>query len=413
MPTPDISVLVTTYNRGCFLAECLDSLLAQTLPPSQIIVINDGSTDNTREVLQPYMARIKYLEKANGGKSSALNFGLPHVTGEYVWTLDDDDVAFPDALERLAGLLARNPELGFAYSSRCLADTRAEDKRIQPAHEVPLPEFHEEEFFPRLLEGNFVLCPLVRTSCYQQIGGFREDLIRSQDYEMAVRLARHFRAGRVSGPTYYLRRHDGLRGSAADRFSTKDTLRKWREYDKKIFRELRRELDISEYLPRGAEHSAPVNRRRAYLQRAMVMASKGLDEEMVEDLALALVGPSSDVPLSEPEQAMLWRVTGNTWRVDELFSRTDLLRKVRELCRTGVGREVQLELGRTLYWHMLNAWRRKNRRFAARVALAGCRLLGIRGAARLLLHRLRVWASSGRSPSDAHGESPPQDAGGI
>src|SRR3989338_4269347 len=97
---PKITVLIPTFNRAAFLAECLDSLLSQTLPATQILVANDGSTDNTLEVLKPYRNRIDYTETPQLGKPSAINFAMDKVTGDYLWIFDDDDVCLPDALER-------------------------------------------------------------------------------------------------------------------------------------------------------------------------------------------------------------------------------------------------------------------------------------------------------------------------
>ena len=194
MTLPNVSVLMATYNRARFIAESLESVFAQTHPPSQIIVINDGSTDNTRAALEPFMQRIEYLELENRGKASALNLGMPRVTGDYVWIMDDDDVAVSDALERHLAVLESRPEVGWTYSNFIESTTDRETARIVPQREKTLPEFPEEEFLVRLMEQCFLIHPtiLVRASCYREVGSFDPDLIRCQDYEMAVRLARRF-----------------------------------------------------------------------------------------------------------------------------------------------------------------------------------------------------------------------------
>ena len=98
-----VSVLMPTFNRGGMLSEALDSVLGQSIPPHQVVVIDDGSTDDTSERVARYGARIDYIRKDNGGKSSALNLGLTHVTGDYVWVFDDDDVALPGFDRRPSG----------------------------------------------------------------------------------------------------------------------------------------------------------------------------------------------------------------------------------------------------------------------------------------------------------------------
>ena len=112
--TPRVSVLIPTYNRAEYLAECLDSILEQTLRPYEVIVVDDGSSDATRQVLNNYESGIKIIKSPNRGKPAALNLGLAAATGKYVWVFDDDDVALLDALERFVAPLEAHPEYGFS-----------------------------------------------------------------------------------------------------------------------------------------------------------------------------------------------------------------------------------------------------------------------------------------------------------
>ena len=101
MSTPIFSVLVPTYNQACFLPAALDSLLAQTVLEWEALVVDDGSTDGTREILERYAAgdkRIRVFRKHNGGTASALNKGLQHAVGEWVCWLSSDDLFKPDKL---------------------------------------------------------------------------------------------------------------------------------------------------------------------------------------------------------------------------------------------------------------------------------------------------------------------------
>ncbi len=220
--TPTVTVLIPTFNRGDFLAECLDSIQSQTLPPSQIIVVNDGSTDHTLEVLKPYRDRIEYIETPQLGKPAALNAGLERVTGDYLWIFDDDDVALPEALARFVEPLENHPEHGFSYSTYYYTASRPEDNRIGSIlDESRIPDVHERGFLIPLLEGNFLggAALFARTSCYARVGNFDTRLVRSQDYEMAIRIARRFSGIRVpGGATFHYRQHEGLRGSTRDRF---------------------------------------------------------------------------------------------------------------------------------------------------------------------------------------------------
>ena len=107
-----ISVLITTYNRAHLVGEAIDSVLAQTRPADEIVLIDDGSTDGTPARLAAYGDRITVVRKENGGISSARNAGLRRATGDWVTFLDDDDVWYPNRLEVLdRDLRAADPDI--------------------------------------------------------------------------------------------------------------------------------------------------------------------------------------------------------------------------------------------------------------------------------------------------------------
>ena len=116
MKSNSVTVLVPTFNRANFLLQSLTSILGQTRPADEIIIVNDGSTDDTLELLKPYEDRVRVLSQPNAGKAAALNFGLKHATGDLVWIFDDDDIAALNALEILVGLI-EEPDTG-AIASR-------------------------------------------------------------------------------------------------------------------------------------------------------------------------------------------------------------------------------------------------------------------------------------------------------
>ena len=102
MYNPTVSIVIPAYNAANYLAEAIDSALAQTYPHIEIIVVNDGSRDEgaTAAVAARYGDRIRYVEKENGGSSSALNTGIAHMTGEWFSWLSHDDLYEPDKLEK-------------------------------------------------------------------------------------------------------------------------------------------------------------------------------------------------------------------------------------------------------------------------------------------------------------------------
>jgi glycosyltransferase involved in cell wall biosynthesis len=108
MNGPKITVIINNYNYGQFLKMSIDSVLEQTYPAHEIILVDDGSTDNSREVAESYGNRIQFVPKANGGQASTFNTGYQVSTGDWIWFLDSDDMLTPDALEEVAALTHLN-----------------------------------------------------------------------------------------------------------------------------------------------------------------------------------------------------------------------------------------------------------------------------------------------------------------
>jgi glycosyltransferase involved in cell wall biosynthesis len=117
MTAPLITVLITTYNYGQFLDQAINSILSQDFPLDkiQILVIDDGSTDDTSERVKKYGSRVEYFYKPNGGQASALNFGIARARGEIIALLDADDLFLPVKLSRIAEAFGREPGLGMVY----------------------------------------------------------------------------------------------------------------------------------------------------------------------------------------------------------------------------------------------------------------------------------------------------------
>src|SRR5208282_309560 len=117
MTAPFVSVLIDTFNYGQYVEEAIDSALAQDFPREQfeILVVDDGSTDDTAERLEKYGNSIRYLRKPNGGQASAFNFGFAAARGEIVATLDADDLWLADKLKRVCETFEKNPGAGMVY----------------------------------------------------------------------------------------------------------------------------------------------------------------------------------------------------------------------------------------------------------------------------------------------------------
>ena len=142
MPRPFVSVLIDTYNHERFIEEAVRSVLAQDFPASdrEILVVDDGSTDKTPEILQKFAPQIRVLRKNNGGQASAFNFGIPECKGDIVAFLDGDDWWAPNKLSAIVDAFSANPDVGLVGHSitEVLADgsQRAELVRDSPRFRI-------------------------------------------------------------------------------------------------------------------------------------------------------------------------------------------------------------------------------------------------------------------------------------
>jgi glycosyltransferase involved in cell wall biosynthesis len=113
---PKVSVIITTYNLSHMVGQAVESVLSQSMTDFELIIVDDGSTDNTREVINKFVdKRIKYFYKDNGGVASARNFGTKNSSGDFVAFLDDDDLWPPDYLAVMLGALEKSDDYGVAY----------------------------------------------------------------------------------------------------------------------------------------------------------------------------------------------------------------------------------------------------------------------------------------------------------
>ena len=112
---PKVSVIIPAYNCAHYICHAVDSVLAQTFPDFELVVVDDGSTDNTRELLKQYGSQIKYIYQQNKDMTAARNTGINHSSGEYIAFLDSDDIWLANKLERQIVLLDQAPEVGLVY----------------------------------------------------------------------------------------------------------------------------------------------------------------------------------------------------------------------------------------------------------------------------------------------------------
>jgi len=166
-----VSVIIPTYNCVNYLLSAMESVFAQTYQDFEVIVVDDGSTDGTREVLSPYTDKIKYIYQENRGVSSARNRGVRESVGEYIAFLDADDVwVGEDKLSIQVDVLERNEKVGLVYGKMAMVDSSGKQYGIKPEKTVG-PTFKE------LIEtGGHIPTStvLVRKKCFEKAGYFDE-----------------------------------------------------------------------------------------------------------------------------------------------------------------------------------------------------------------------------------------------
>lgn len=313
---PTVAVIIPTYNRPQFLVQALESILGQSRRPDEILIVDDGSADSTAEALAGYRDRIRYLRKPNGGLPSALNHGLAATNADYVCILDDDDLAMPDTIERHLAFLRSHPEIDFSYSG-CWRFWGESPPKPPYAGQLELYDcadtapddlfLYALETYPFHTQG--MLVPL---RCYRAINGFDETRLRSEDYDMILRLARKFRGAKLPAPGFLLREHGGDRGPAQDRHSVRDRDKVFLQYARRLFADLRSRLALADYVRQGGKTAAPLTdaqTRTALLQRACIMGRHGLFNEALEDIEAATVRPLLEHPPTADEQRMCSRMT--------------------------------------------------------------------------------------------------------
>jgi glycosyltransferase involved in cell wall biosynthesis len=182
-----VSAIIPVYNQDRYLAAAIHSVLAQTCRDFEVIVVDDGSTDRTPEVIASYGDRIRAYRKANGGVATALNHGIRQARGDAVGWLSSDDLWEPSKLERQLEVLASRPEVGLVYTDVWVIDAA---DRVLRRTSSPVQETGRR-FVRSLLRHCFVngTSVLVRRSVFDAVGLFDERIQIATDYDMWLRIA--------------------------------------------------------------------------------------------------------------------------------------------------------------------------------------------------------------------------------
>jgi len=184
-----VSIIIPTFNGELYVRDAVDSALSQTYKNIEVIVVNDGSTDNTRSVLSSYIesGKIKYFFQENMGLAGARNAGIKSANGKYIAFLDSDDIFLPAKIEKQIAYLDEHKECDVSYCDiwHFFEETPEEKLSLNYVY------CSGSEVFSRLLKKNFInpLTIIMRRSVYERFGGFNESFKRSEDWEYWIRLS--------------------------------------------------------------------------------------------------------------------------------------------------------------------------------------------------------------------------------
>ncbi len=185
---PVVSVIIPTYKHRDFVRATLDSVFAQTFTDYEVIVVNDGSPDDTAEVLRPLAeaGQIRYIAQENQGQGAARNRGLAEARGEFIALLDDDDLWPPDKLEWQVAALIQNADAGMVAGP-------ADNMDAVTGLKLSRMPFWPEIKFEMLFEGNPIVSPgqtLVRTDLLRRLGGLNAQIWGADDWDLWFRIAK-------------------------------------------------------------------------------------------------------------------------------------------------------------------------------------------------------------------------------
>ncbi|MDZ8221840.1 glycosyltransferase family 2 protein [Nostoc sp. ChiVER01] len=188
---PNVSIIIPTYQRADLVSETIESVLAQTYTDYEIIVVNDGSTDNTREVLAQFKDKITVIHQENKGLPAARNTGIIASRGRYIAFVDDDDLWIPYKLEKQVACFESNPNIGLVYSNIVFfKDNRLLSSDLWPKRSHPPGVLKDSMLF--VLNFIPILSVLVRRECLDEVGLFDQTLKYCEDYDLWLRIIEKF-----------------------------------------------------------------------------------------------------------------------------------------------------------------------------------------------------------------------------
>ncbi len=219
---PNISIIIPTFNCAKYITEAIESVLRQTYKDIEVVVADDGSTDNTREVLRPYIEnnKIIYIYQENQGPGAARNTGIKLAKGDYIAFLDADDTLTEDSIEKRLNLIECNSDIGLVFSDYFYQQEEFKTIEIKFMNDFKNHSYYRirrtscgilfyglfKDIFP-ILFSIHTGTVLVRKEVFDKSGLFRTDIFIGEDRDMWLRIANNFKIGYINKPLGYYKRY--------------------------------------------------------------------------------------------------------------------------------------------------------------------------------------------------------------
>lgn len=286
---PRVSVVIPAYNAERCIGEAIQSVLKQSYREWEVVVVDDGSTDRTSEVVAGFGERVRYLRQTNAGAAAARNAGIREARGELIAFLDADDVWLPDKLQLQVAYLDAHPETALVYAD---VQMQREDGRLLPSYLAEKKHAGSGRIFDAVVQEYFIhtSSTLIRRSCLEEVGGFDPALKTAEDRDLWLRLAYRWPVGLVEQPLALVRRSPGslsnLEFSSARRVQMfEKALRTFPELPERSRGLIRRQLALNHY-DLGLGYLSRLDRREA---RRHLMKAAQERSLLVRALGLAAV----------------------------------------------------------------------------------------------------------------------------
>lgn len=209
-----ISIITPTYNQSGYIEQTIKSVLNQNMPNLEYIIVNDGSTDNTENIVQKYKHKIIYISQNNSGQSCAINKGIQISSGDIIGYLNSDDILLPNALRNVLDFFENNPQSNWVTGDNIIIDKDGRETEILSTFYKRLLKLLPAYTMLRLV--NYIIQPSTfwKRKLTNKIGLFDTDLIYTMDYDYWLRAIKWYKLDRINSPISAFRVHPQSKGGS-------------------------------------------------------------------------------------------------------------------------------------------------------------------------------------------------------